>query len=159
MNIFFVDRNPVLAAQSLCDKHIVRLITEAGILLCGVHHRLKFKYPNIRPPYLTGPIINGKLVSWLYESLSNYNWCVNYALEIAKEYTKRYNKIHASQKVIEWCKEHQPDIPDIGLTKMPQIMPTQYMQNDTIQAYRNSCIQEKTKFAKWKLNNKPNWWK
>lgn len=25
MNIFFVDKNPILAARSLCDKHIVRL--------------------------------------------------------------------------------------------------------------------------------------
>lgn len=37
-------------------------------------------------------------------------------------------------------------------------MPEQYMHMDTIQAYRNYCIQEKTKFAKWKLGNKPNWW-
>ena len=158
MNIFFTDENPILAASTLCDKHIVRLITEAGILLCGVHHKLKYKYPDVRPPYLTGPIINGELVNWLYKSKSNYNWCVQYALEIGRQYTLRYNKIHKSQSIIEWCRNHQPDIPDIGLTKMPQIMPEQYKQDDTILAYRNYCIQEKTRFAKWKLGNKPFWW-
>ena len=79
-------------------------------------------------------------------------------MEIGKEYTKRYGKIHAAQKVIEWCKDNQPDIPDIGLTKMPQIMPDQYKQENTIQAYRDYCIAEKTRFAKWKVGSKPDWW-
>lgn len=136
MNIFFIDRDPIKAASSLCDKHVVRLITEAGILLCGVHHRLKFKYPDVRPPYLTGPIINGELVNWLYSSLSNYNWCVEYGLEIGKQYSKRYGKIHKSQAVIEWCRDHQPDISDIGITKMPQVMPDIYKSDDTINSYR-----------------------
>lgn len=157
MNIFFIDKDPIKAAASLCDKHVVRLITEAGILLCGVHHRLKFKYPDVRPPYLTGPIINGELVNWLYSSLSNYNWCVKYGLEISKQYTKRYGKIHKSQAVIEWCKDHQPDISDIGITKMPQIMPDIYKSDDTINSYRQYYIKEKKRFAKWKLGNIPQW--
>lgn len=159
MNIFFNDYDPIKAAEYLCDKHIVRLITEAGILLCGVHHKMQFKYEDGQPPYKTGPIMNGKLVKWLCESLSNYNWCIDYAMEIGRQYTLRYNKLHKAQAIIEWCKNHHPDIKDIGLTKMPQIMPEKYMQEDTIQAYRNYCIAEKIRFAKWKLNNKPEWWK
>ena len=33
MNIFFVDRDPVAAAQALYDKHVVKMILESAQLL------------------------------------------------------------------------------------------------------------------------------
>ena len=34
MNIFYVDRDPVKAAQMMCDKHIVKMILESAQMLC-----------------------------------------------------------------------------------------------------------------------------
>ena len=34
MNIFYVDRNPVTAAQMMCDKHIIKMILESAQMLC-----------------------------------------------------------------------------------------------------------------------------
>lgn len=38
-------------------------------------------------------------------------------------------------------------------------MPEQYKNEDAVQAYRNYCVAEKSRFAKWKLGNRPEWWK
>ena len=34
MNIFYLDKNPVVAAQMSCDKHVVKMILEAAQMLC-----------------------------------------------------------------------------------------------------------------------------
>lgn len=38
MNIFFLDRNPRLAAQYHCDRHIVKMCTEYGQIICTSLH-------------------------------------------------------------------------------------------------------------------------
>ena len=40
MNIFVLDRNPVIAAQMQCDKHIVKMIVESGQMLSTAHRML-----------------------------------------------------------------------------------------------------------------------
>ena len=37
MNIFVTDKDPVVAAQNLCDKHCVRMLAESSQLLCTAH--------------------------------------------------------------------------------------------------------------------------
>ena len=34
MNIFYLDRDPVKAAQMSCDKHVVKMILESAQMLC-----------------------------------------------------------------------------------------------------------------------------
>ena len=40
MNIFYVDRDPVKAAQMMCDKHIVKMILESAQMLCSAKRKL-----------------------------------------------------------------------------------------------------------------------
>ena len=40
MNIFYVDQDPVKAAQMMCDKHIIKMILESAQMLCSVKRRL-----------------------------------------------------------------------------------------------------------------------
>ena len=35
MNIFYLDKNPVVAAQMSCDKHVVKMILESAQMLCS----------------------------------------------------------------------------------------------------------------------------
>ena len=37
MNVFYVDKHPVRAAEQMCDKHIVKMILESAQLLCTCH--------------------------------------------------------------------------------------------------------------------------
>ena len=36
MNIFYLDKDPVVAAQMSCDKHVVKMILESAQMLCTV---------------------------------------------------------------------------------------------------------------------------
>ena len=40
MNIFYLDRDPNIAAQQHCDKHVVKMILESAQLLCTAHRVL-----------------------------------------------------------------------------------------------------------------------
>ena len=37
MNLFILNRNPVIAAQDQCDKHVVKMIVESAQMLSTVH--------------------------------------------------------------------------------------------------------------------------
>ena len=38
MNIFYLHKNPAVAAKMHCDKHVVKMILETAQLLCTAHH-------------------------------------------------------------------------------------------------------------------------
>ena len=40
MNIFYLDKNPVVAAQMQCDKHVVKMILESAQMLSTAHRVL-----------------------------------------------------------------------------------------------------------------------
>jgi hypothetical protein len=48
-------------------------------------------------------------------------------------------------------------LPDIGLTPFAQAMPDQYKHEDAVMAYRQYYLAEKSKIAKWKHGNAPDW--
>ena len=37
MNIFYLDRDPNIAAQMQCNKHVVKMILESAQMLCTAH--------------------------------------------------------------------------------------------------------------------------
>ena len=43
MNIFYLDKNPKIAAEMHCDKHVVKMITETAQLLSTAHRILDGK--------------------------------------------------------------------------------------------------------------------
>ena len=40
MNIFVLDNDPIVAAQSVCNKHVVKMILESGQMLSTAHRVL-----------------------------------------------------------------------------------------------------------------------
>ena len=40
MNIFYVDSDPVVAAEMMCDKHVVKMILESAQILSTAHRVL-----------------------------------------------------------------------------------------------------------------------
>ena len=48
MNIFYLDRDPVRAAQMMCDKHVVKMILETTQLLWTAVHVAGVKTSGIR---------------------------------------------------------------------------------------------------------------
>lgn len=152
MNIFVLSKNPILAAQMQCDKHVVKMILESAQMLSTIQskHGISTKY---KPTHINHPC-----TIWAGTTQSNYRWLLTHAKALCEEYTKRYNKIHACQELIDGVLSFVPtQIPDSGLTDFVQAMPDKYKQEDPVQAYRDYYIGEKNSFAKWKLGNQPEW--
>ena len=99
------------------------MILETAQLLCGVHHVIESK---LDIPYKLSHK-NHPCSIWARECIENYTWLCNLGLELAKEYTFRYEKLHKSQAVIEWCIKNKPKLPKKGnITKFALAMPDEY---------------------------------
>lgn len=152
MNIFILDRDPKVAATMLCDKHVVKMIVETAQMLCTTASKLGHDVP-YKPTHARHPC-----TIWAGESLSNWTWLITHGIEMCYEYTLRYNRIHKTQAVIEYCRDANiGPIEDIGLTPFRLAMPEQYRNSDPVKSYRDYYIGEKSSFAKWKTSA-PFWW-
>lgn len=86
-------------------------------------------------------------------------WLANHTNELSKEYTNRYGKIHAAHQLTQWFIRTIPgQIPYGDLTPFAQAMPDKYKCEDGVTAYRNYYIYEKSRFAKWKFTEPPQWY-
>ena len=158
MNIFVLDQDPIKSAQYQADKHVVKMILESAQLLCTTHHMC----PSVTLPDRFYKLThkNHPCNIWLRESLDNYKWLCRHALALCTEYTFRYCKLHASQDIIKWCDQNDPDIPNIGLTPFAQAMPDEYKNDDPVNAYRDYYWYDKRHKFKcvWTKREKPYWW-
>ena len=163
MNIFFLDKTPEKSAEYLCDKHVVKMILETAQMLSTVAHEYKYhNTPDIYKP--THP--NHPMTKWVNTHKNNYLWACEHGLSLCDEYTKRYGKVHKSQKLIQTlhdlCKSvfsfNGGECNSTFITPPPQCMPDQYRNKNYVTAYRNYYKGEKT-FAKWeKGRSQPEWW-
>ena len=178
MNIFILDENPETAAEMQCDKHVVKMIIESAQMLSTAHryldgqefisisknnrkikrwcHWTDYQKSNIR--LYKSVMINHPCTLWTYASKANYAWHAEHAMTLCDEYTYRYGKVHASQKIIEWCHAYSPmNIPDGPLTPFAQAMPDEYKHESAVEAYHAYYRGEKARFAKWTKRNIPEW--
>ena len=146
MNIFVLDKNPVIAAEMACDKHVIKMVLESAQILSTISGG---KY---KPTHKNHPC-----TIWARSSKENYQWLTTHATALSKEYTLRYGKIHKSTEVINQAKNFD-DFPSIELTEFVQAMPDKYRNKDVVKAYRNYYRGEKSGFATWKNRNPPDWW-
>lgn len=183
MNIFVLDKNPQKAAEYHCNKHVVKMILEAGQMLCAAHwlhlldnyydgHISDFKrvrdiqnwlYANThaleQPPWKLSHMRH-PCTLWTNESYSNYMWQWELGVALCKEYTKRYGKVHKSETVIDWLGKNTPRLmKDKGLTPFVVCMKEEYkVAGDPVESYRNYYIQDKVRFAKWEpRSTTPQW--
>ena len=153
MNIFAVNKDPKIAAQELCDKHVVKMILESAQMLCAVYD--KGTAPYKRAYY------NHPCTIWARESQENYEWLLDHANAMCQEYTKRYGRVHKSQATILWCFMNYKSLslPSTGLTAFAQAMPEEYKNDCAVTAYRAYYNGEKAYFAKWSKTTRPAWFK
>ena len=155
MNIFYVHADPIVAAQQLADDHIRKMQIESAQMCCTTHWESGSEAPYKRAHK------NHPSTIWTRQSIQHYNWLVEHGLEICREFELRYGKPHATQKVLEWCKDNKPNIPDNGFIAPPKCMPEEFRVEDTIESYKNFYINDKVKVKQlsWKKipSRKPNW--
>lgn len=173
MNIFVLDSDPAIAAQMLCDKHVVKMILESAQLLSTTHRfldgneyidyskngrRIK-RWDHPEAALYKAVMINHPCTIWTRSSWRNYSWLAAHAFVMCKEYTYRYGKIHSAEPLIDWLRVNYPkDLPRTRLTPFAQAMPDQYkMPGNAVEAYRSYYIGEKKRFAKWTKRKTPEW--
>lgn len=97
MNIFFVDRNPVMAAKCLCDQHVVKMTLETAQILStacielGVASKIPGLYKATHK--------NHPSCVWARSSPEHFNWLLAHGIALGEEYTERFGKVHRSAQV------------------------------------------------------------
>lgn len=145
MNIFYLNKNPKIAAEWHCDKHVVKMIIESAQMLYCAHWILD---PDVIPIFAYKKAhINHPCTIWVRESYENYMWLCSLAWWLCREYTFRYaSKVHKTQEHIEWLIGHPPaSIPRLGITKFRLAMPNQFKCENPIEAYRTFYRESKMK--------------
>ena len=77
---------------------------------------------------------------------------------LMKEYTYRYDKHHATERLTHSLWELPTNISHGDFTDPPQCMPNYCKGSDTVKSYQTYYIVEKGNFATWKKRVKPEWW-
>lgn len=155
MNIFALDNDVKVAAQWHVDKHVVKMPLETAQMLCTARHELGEKPESI--PYKIAHK-NHPCTIWCRDSSENYDWLCDLGMELCKEYTYRYGKIHKCQAVIQDCIDNKPSVfPNTGLTSLPQAMGDEFKLDDCVLAYRNYYNQDKSHLHSWKKRPVPYW--
>lgn len=154
MNIFFLDRDPLFAAKAHCDQHVVKMAIEYAQILSTAL-------------YLTDSTINEFVYKpthkhhpctvWATKSLQHWKWLWLLGHYVGNEYTKRYNKIHKSTRVLR-CLPVPSNIKNNGWKDPPQAMPEEFRRSNVVEAYRNFYLNDKIRFAKWSYSDEPEWW-
>jgi len=180
MNIFVLDLDPKKCAEYHCDSHICKMITEHNQILGSIAYTARGvnRKAEITPEFINEFFqgfprkhLDGKshpygigyknhpCTQWAKASRENYEWLCDLNLEMCKEYTKRYGRIHAGQRITEWYAHNQPRLKEIGMTPFAQAMPDDCKNPDVVKAYRKYYQDYKSRFAKWAHGPTPNWYK
>jgi hypothetical protein len=157
MNIFILDYDPNKIAESLCDRHIVKMILESGQMLSTAHHVKGIKKPNL----YKATHINHPCTVWTYETIGNYLYHYDLFRSMGREYERRYLRQHKTIKelgdVLKTLPEFIPTI--ISMTNFALAMPDKYKNySDPVDSYRNYYLGEKSHMCTWTYPAHPPYW-
>lgn len=159
MNIFFLDKDPVLAAQYQLNKHVVKMILESAQLLSSAH----YFYPStIADKIYKLTHKNHPSSVWTRYNLSNYQWLCQHAKSLAQEYTYRYDKTHKCESLIDLLTDNPPKLSPATDISFPALaMPDVYKCDDFVKSYRDYYILDKFKKIplQWGRREIPHWCK
>jgi hypothetical protein len=146
MNIFYLDKDPIKAAQVQYNKHVVKMILESAQMLCTAHHHYTelLSQDDSYIPYKKAHY-NHPSTIWCRENSEQYLWLYNHMIALGNEYTKRYKKIHLTiTKCADILQATPAGIPLGTFEEPPQCMPDQYkVPGCSVTAYWNYYEQEK----------------
>ena len=156
MNIFYLDRDPKIAAQMMCDKHVVKMILESAQMLSTAHRVVDGDDRADKGGFYKMAHKNHPSTKWVRASKKNYEWLWNHMDALMKEYTYRYGKHHATERLRNILFMPPLNIDrEAPFTDPPQCMPDYCKGEDTVLAYQNYYILEKSGFARWTKRETP----
>lgn len=164
MNIFYLDKDPVIAAQSMCDKHVLKMVIESNQLLSTAQRLYREQNPDGNYPFPTDILYkathkNHPCAIWTRKAYYNYLWVAKHAVALSEEYTYRYGKIHKCDSLARILLEEPPLYKFGGPTELALCMPDEYkVVGDPIESYKNYYISKlKTMKMNWTKRDVPSW--
>ena len=177
MNIFYLDKDPQIAAQNMVDRHVVKMILETAQLLSTAHRVLdgveyegrsasgrkakRWRLSDGRDEILyTATHINHPSAVWVRRSNNNYTWLFSHFCYLLKEYTYRYGKLHKCADPIfhDQLSRLPKNIPTSYFTPVTPAMPEEYLVGaDSVASYRNYYKNGKKHLHKWTNRPQPEW--
>lgn len=152
MNIFYIDHDPVVAASMMTNKHVVKMILESAQMLSTAHRILD---GDVHPTLYKIAYKNHPSTVWTRSSKQNYMWLYRHFTALCDEYTRRYNKTHATDIKLRHLLSLPPsNIADVGFTHPPTCMPDQYKRSTSLDSYRTYYYYEKIKDPSYALKFK-----
>jgi hypothetical protein len=182
INVYYLDHDPVLAAQMHCDDHVGKGVVEAAQLLSAAHHvhgHVSTEWSpfvkDIELPRRSDPVafmlsgqrvyppelLNHACTEWARESSSNYDWLWRLGCALLDEYELRYKHKHPARPVL-WTLESQPPLPLLDQTEPPCMMPEECKvaidgMYDAVASYRNYYVTAKGYLLQWTRRRPPAW--
>lgn len=176
MNIFYLSHDPKECAEWHMDRHSVKMILEYAQLLSTAHRVLdgvelsglsatgrKTKFwtlPDSREHILyKATHIHHPSAVWVRQSDANYAWLYRLFGALMDEYTYRYDKTHACEKLSDVLSYRPKNILKSEFTEPTPAMPNEVkVVDDSIKSYRNYYINNKMHLASWKKRSPPGWY-
>ena len=159
MNVFYLDKCPVKSAEAQCDKHVVKMILETAQLLSTAHRVLDGdKYADHAGLY-KATHKNHPSAVWVRQSAGNYRWLHRHLIALCSEYTRRYKKLHATERLVHHLREQPQNMIGNDFAAPPQCMPDEYHCTDSVAAYRSYYKHDKLSqpWAKYSYTEMPSW--
>jgi len=157
MNIFYLDRDPTLAAQYHVDRHVVKMIVEYAQLLSAAHrvHQTKLASEDIyRLSHKNHPS-----AVWAREAAPNYAWLWSLLEACCKEYTHRYRKVHKVERDGLLSRLRTNALPMRGkyaeATPLRLAMPDELKSEDPVESYRDYYAKSKQHLLVWTGRSMP----
>lgn len=174
MNIFFLDKDPVIAASYLCTAHLNKMILESAQLLSTTCNVL---INNQTDGLYKSTHINHPSSMWLRQSLGNCIWLYNHAKEMNNIRIANGAISHKSFEICNIAYKLLTDklplqyfqLTDVYLAITPElklkygyVLDNNYLAKpeNAVLAYREYYCNKQFKKGemKWYNNNVPNWY-
>jgi hypothetical protein len=175
MNIFYLDKDVQKCAEMHVDKHCVKMILEYAQLLSTAHRvldgiltdgfsasgrkRKTYVLVDNRESILySATHVNHPSAIWVRQSDANYVWLFRMFGALMDEYTYRYGKTHACERLADALSHRPKNIPNGNFTEPTPAMPDHYkVSGDSISSYKNYYLGDKTRMFSWKNRETPSW--
>ena len=95
MNIFVVDYNPIIAAQSLCDAHVCKMIVESCQLLSTQDRLEGLTEGRYKATHVNHPCRR------CLDAEANRFWLRVHLMGLLEEYTFRFGRVHKCQEMFD----------------------------------------------------------
>ena len=183
MNIFYLDKDPILAAEMSCDKHVCKMIIESAQMLSTAPRIIdgteyygktangrkikRWKHPdkNLEASLYLASHVKHPSTIWVMQSAYNYIWLYRHMMALNSQFRLRYNKSvdHMTIQKLGTILKNTPKnitLNKIG-TEPPPAMPDECkVPGDSIASYRKYYIMKKRPFATWRSPSvMPDWYK